>query len=113
MSTTRPQRWQSMCGRVALNMRLDQMSFQFRMNLIKISQGVCKQYCIGLRKHILRSVHMEFNARSAGLLVPLPVRVINFIEPEKIVHDKVTTENSCFGTPARGYVKPQSDHCMR
>lgn len=106
MRAARAQRGQCMGRGVALQMRLDEMSLQFGERAIKIRQHSCQQNGVGLLQHVLGSVHVDFDARAARLVAPRAILVVNFIEPEKIVHHKVAAENSRFGMFARLFAKP-------
>ena len=106
MRAARAQRGQGVSRGVALQVRLDEMSFQFREGAIKICQHIRQQNRVGLLQHIFESVHVDFDARAACFVAPLAILVINFVEPEKVVHDEVAAEYSRFGMFARLFVEP-------
>ncbi len=56
---------------------------------------------------------MHFDTRAARLVMPVAIRIINFIEPEEIVHDEVAAEDSGFWMFTRLPIKPQTDHRVR
>src|SRR5512137_923748 len=106
MRSTRPQRGQSVGGRITLKELRKQMPAEFRVSLVDLHDSVGQQKRVGQIQHFRRAVDVSFDGAPTGGFSPRAIRCIDSVQPEKVVEDKFSGKNAGFGSWPGLAVKP-------